>query len=489
MLPTRSRPMSVSTFPNPEFRWWVPADGIRRDVISADIQLYLGGDALVRPGPNQTGQAGYWIAAHRGLSQSMVQDLKADSANFKRSGSREPYLDSQIHHSRQYWGPSASKTSQSTKSLYPPRVASESRRTAQSLTSYVDDSQQQQSPTHPLLDLKRQQIRLLRITSIQGQSGVSCHLTCHYLSDCPRYIALSYRWGPRDQSTTITLQGTSFRIGKNLADFLGTRKPCSTLYYWIDALCINQKNIHERNHQVNQMHQIYSQAHQVIVWLGDGEDGGCSALSWVAGTSSDSKPNEVELYEKLCALFNNPYWSRMWIIQEIMYAQKLAIRCGTVEVDWEDIQLFFNLFHKTLHPRNCTRKDSRQILDSKAGKILRLKTMYRDGEQRPGHQFTLLTLMRWTKPWSCTDRRDKVFALVALTSLSGRFQIDYGMSVDQLYEAVLKLYPGEDQFLTELLQLGDEGTMVKFCSVCASNVCKDDHFLDVDPRFVWCHKE
>jgi hypothetical protein len=33
-----------------EFRWWIPAEGIRRDVIQADISLYLGPDALVKPG-------------------------------------------------------------------------------------------------------------------------------------------------------------------------------------------------------------------------------------------------------------------------------------------------------------------------------------------------------------------------------------------------------------------------------------------------------
>ena len=34
----------------PNYRWWIPSDGIRRDVIQADIQRYLGPEALVRPG-------------------------------------------------------------------------------------------------------------------------------------------------------------------------------------------------------------------------------------------------------------------------------------------------------------------------------------------------------------------------------------------------------------------------------------------------------
>lgn len=32
-------------------QWFIPAEGIDRHVISADIQRYLGNDATVRPGP------------------------------------------------------------------------------------------------------------------------------------------------------------------------------------------------------------------------------------------------------------------------------------------------------------------------------------------------------------------------------------------------------------------------------------------------------
>jgi hypothetical protein len=42
---------SISTKPSMlTFRWWVPRESIRTDVIQADIQRYLGQDALVKPG-------------------------------------------------------------------------------------------------------------------------------------------------------------------------------------------------------------------------------------------------------------------------------------------------------------------------------------------------------------------------------------------------------------------------------------------------------
>jgi hypothetical protein len=68
--PGHADPASVSynNHVSPNYRCWIPGDGIRRDVIQADIQRYLGPDALVKPGVDQNGRSGYWIAAARTLT-------------------------------------------------------------------------------------------------------------------------------------------------------------------------------------------------------------------------------------------------------------------------------------------------------------------------------------------------------------------------------------------------------------------------------------
>jgi len=99
--------------------YFVPKDGIDREVITADICRYLGNDALVRPGKyenpsTRTVQEGYFITAYRNLTTAMIADLKADSARWederRATASRgQPanvgYRDSQTHSSRQYYGP------------------------------------------------------------------------------------------------------------------------------------------------------------------------------------------------------------------------------------------------------------------------------------------------------------------------------------------------------------------------------------------------
>lgn len=99
--------------------YFVPKDGIDREVITADICRYLGNDALVRPGNYENPvtrqvQTGYFITAYRNLTTAMIADLKADSdrweAERRATASRgQPsnvgYRDSTTHQSRQYYGP------------------------------------------------------------------------------------------------------------------------------------------------------------------------------------------------------------------------------------------------------------------------------------------------------------------------------------------------------------------------------------------------
>ncbi|KAJ2901852.1 hypothetical protein MKZ38_001331 [Zalerion maritima] len=73
--------------------YFVPRDGIDREVITADICRYLGNDALVRPGTydNQgTGQViqGYFINAYRNLTTAMIEDLKEASRQWAQERTR-----------------------------------------------------------------------------------------------------------------------------------------------------------------------------------------------------------------------------------------------------------------------------------------------------------------------------------------------------------------------------------------------------------------
>jgi hypothetical protein len=95
--------------------------------------------------------------------------------------------------------------------------------------------------------------------------------------------------------------------------------------FWVDALCIDQHNVSERNRQVNMMARIYSSAFKVAVWLGPAtmdNDRACDLISKKGGSCVARHTVTQETLEALVALLGRPYWKRLWIVQEILLAKQ-----------------------------------------------------------------------------------------------------------------------------------------------------------------------
>ncbi|PMD56072.1 uncharacterized protein K444DRAFT_484794, partial [Hyaloscypha bicolor E] len=110
---------------------------------------------------------------------------------------------------------------------------------------------------------------------------IQCEIETYKLRDCPPFTALSYTWGAEDNEKEISLNGLSKTVRLNLARFLrharddmnsypsGSASSHAPIgYLWIDALCINQENVRERNAQVAIMRDIYKEAKRIVRWLG-----------------------------------------------------------------------------------------------------------------------------------------------------------------------------------------------------------------------------
>jgi hypothetical protein len=66
----------------------------------------------------------------------------------------------------------------------------------------------------------------------------------------------------RDNST---INGTPVTVGKNLAAALGSLRSNPMCKIWVDAICINQDDVNERNAQVMWIREIYSQSLAVTI--------------------------------------------------------------------------------------------------------------------------------------------------------------------------------------------------------------------------------
>jgi Heterokaryon incompatibility protein (HET) len=105
-------------------------------------------------------------------------------------------------------------------------------------------------------------IRLLELLPGTGEQRIRCRLRQVDLKrESGQYIAISYTWGEEATTEPIEINGLKIHIMKNLLDFLyRARAGDRSLMFGIDAVCIDQNNTQERNHQVQLMQRIYKKA-------------------------------------------------------------------------------------------------------------------------------------------------------------------------------------------------------------------------------------
>lgn len=174
------------------------------------------------------------------------------------------------------------------------------------------------------LDLRKKQIRLVKLEHSSDSEPIRCTLRCHTLNEeSPAYIALSYAWGTKDRHDDILLNGVLVPVGRSLWSFLHQmRLQHQYITIWIDALSINQANVHEQNHQVQMMRQIYGSAHSVWVWLGEADHVMHSDVAMhFLRTRKEFHGEDVKFKTlwspptatAVLALFERNYWKRIWM--------------------------------------------------------------------------------------------------------------------------------------------------------------------------------
>lgn len=178
-------------------------------------------------------------------------------------------------------------------------------------------------------------------------------------------------------------------------------------WIWTDFLCLNQRDSTEMGHQVPRMGHIYSTAERTLSWLGcndsswilrhDGSSSpstdleqdmrlisktvaahpadfkGLSAhakhFHWTRLKSlvnrtedassldlsaferhgmnilkDDAQPSFVAAREVIINIFSLPYWTRVWITQEVALAKQVLVMFGGTSLDFEDLVLAYDFY-------------------------------------------------------------------------------------------------------------------------------------------------
>lgn len=85
----------------------------------------------------------------------------------------------------------------------------------------------------------------------------------------PKYESISYVWGDAQELDTLVIDGKQYQFSANsVAALRRTRHPSVIRTVWIDAVCIDQKNLDERAQQVALMGELYRNSVGNLVCFG-----------------------------------------------------------------------------------------------------------------------------------------------------------------------------------------------------------------------------
>lgn len=288
-------------------------------------------------------------------------------------------------------------------------------------------------PTAPLQS--KTSTRLLTLHRGSGADEIRCSLTAIDLDTKPRYEALSYCWGLPDNAKQVLVGGYLVDVRENLWSALWHLRLADVdRILWIDALCIDQKNVLERNHQVRLMGSIYSKAFKVLSWLGPASATSDVAMEYLATVFRSNKPT-AEQSKAVIELCGREYWQRMWILQEFGLASDIILHYGSKTVHWGALEFYF------------TKKENILFNNDTVNAVVAVGSVieYRKIRSRQHNDdHTLIFLLGVFNTRKCADPRDTVFALLGMASDCGgstdqmAVKVDYSQSLFSTYTNVFK---------------------------------------------------
>ncbi|KAF7869903.1 hypothetical protein EAF04_004687 [Stromatinia cepivora] len=323
---------------------------------------------------------------------------------------------------------------------------------------------------HQPLDLHKTQIRLFRLLPVLCGGYLMGKITIFDFDDpnCPGYKAVSYTWGPPHPTREICIDGRSFTIRENLWHFLNSIPHRKVPWYdvekgweyvkegwlWIDQICIDQSAVEERNHQVKLMAKIYAKASEVLLWLGVEADSSNEAIDSIKAGSISQFQKQVK------GLFRRDYWSRLWVLQEILIGTNILVLCGRKSVPWRELVDPF-----LPPPPEVDIPWIRPIdIDEVALSIIEEKASFdtKKGYINDGRNQRLSYMLASFAGLQCQDTRDKVYGLLSLVRSLGAIPVDYSETPKGvLFKAIGKVIEDEsfmeiDSYCTIGINLRDQ---------------------------------
>jgi hypothetical protein len=305
--------------------------------------------------------------------------------------------------------------------------------------------------------LSDKEIRVLDLhpsPSNNDQAELECQTRIVPLSDNPEYEALSYVWGDGPDTTEINVDGKRASITQSLAAALRRiRLPSTTRTLWVDQLCINQDDVEEKALQVPLMGQLYSKTTQCLIWFGEinsqfslsAAQSALDVIRFIYGYKKDGTwegwppppvlASDEALEEPMQALKSismgpNPWWRRVWTLQEAILPSKGLVLWGPLSIPWGVIVTAGFLHLRNYMPElDHVSHSHRKVIGGLFSHTIGLQWA-KEATNGP-----LDTAFRWNFR-DATNPLDKVYALLGLFPLGTLPRVqkcDYRLTPGTLY--------------------------------------------------------
>jgi hypothetical protein len=199
----------------------------------------------------------------------------------------------------------------------------------------------------PHVPLARDEFRLMRFESTGRDGAINVSLVNKSLDEAgDDFTAISYCWGsPTQPKRCIFVNGRPVVIFEALLTLLYHFQTFASGYYWIDAICIRQDDVLEKNTQIPLMTRIYSAPRKVDIWLGPDQDDSAHVLELAHRPSVDARVS-VKFLRGLARLLNRQWFSRIWVVQEVVLAKPDApvVRSGFATCSWNELMAVLHDF-------------------------------------------------------------------------------------------------------------------------------------------------
>ena len=217
--------------------------------------------------------------------------------------------------------------------------------------------------------LPKDSLRILKLTS----DGENFHgiLEEFKMDNLPYFAAISWCWSSRSegQPVSFTCNNQQFPVSSHLYALLCNLNPKgvpSSVAIWVDAICINQHHLEEKDVHIPRMSEVYGNSHSVTVWLG--KAGGESNLVMDARTvatlneklaafPSYTSSTDVTRYglpastdsiwQAIGRLCERDWFYRTWVVQEVALARTVNLLCGSQWLEWDSLVTLIDAISRT----------------------------------------------------------------------------------------------------------------------------------------------